>query len=818
MATDVNFTNTSAPREVGVHRVYTRETWDGEWTEQSHLVATQTVWACLPSMPVAVLEWRYGSIKHEDETEFDIELKDTAEAFVGLYVKIVHDIDRQEDDTWTTRTWYGVIADVDDSLGGSSRDLEGEVRIATGEVSLRCYGMEYLLNRHVIDNSWFDTAIAFENKSNVKQAFAFNSQVGSDAVYPNRSVAKPDGRSYVFSGRAPESGFRDTWSTYDIIEYLLEFQTPLNANGERAIVWTFEPLVGCPADWDTPQLQTEGRTTYSLLTQLLDRRRMCVAWFEIDPILESVMVLKIDSVTPESVSIGINGAVDWPANTNQVNILADTDPMTEISIRTSETPIYDAVIVRGDRIICVGSFSFDGNEIDESWEPSLQAEYEAAASGSGYNGQSLGKDRKQRLNDVARQNPRFADVFSKFEIPSDWDQEVNGHTQSVPLFQDNGDNQIWHCWSELFLDQLLPLYVGIDYSGSEIPDGTVKVAKEQDTERLRPLVFFKTPDKGDNQVDDRWVKADGMGADGRSPGKGRLGLNKHKANTRVSVDIRVPYHSRHFLLSVKNAPQHAIAKTDFSPIAGTDRFEGWWDYRDMVVTLSITSQMWVEGRWPAADPVKDNIAYKIIDAGSRYTATYVTPGTVVDVNATTGALVESDGGWIPKQDPREDNFAVLTAIAKVAANWYTVPHRICRMNTLRLRDESSIKLGQLWVSVGEAALHEVTANSVVTQVAINVPNNSIGPNEPLMQVTTWAGEMHPDLDHGRQVIQDFDFGGNPIAGGEAKPLADSPGITNRDPRQFIPGADSGGLTNRDPRQYDDGPLIAPVNDLLEGGG
>lgn len=722
MPTTINFGGSDAtPIVVGSQRVSTRARWADNWTVQPDLHCLEATWSCAPSLPTATLVWDYGKILRETADAYATVAKKT-----GLhrgYVKVEFDTDFNAAlNRWNTRTWYGVIElEVDDILGAIvDPRSRPPLHHVTGHQTFQCFGMETLLRTANVRRSWFkDHAGATQQ---TERRVPFNSRGQA-----NRTAAKVGG-AYLFEHDLRNALF---WNTADIVEYTLARLTPRDNADATLVPFTLDATLNLPA-WDKPQLGTEDATAYSILERMIDRRRLFLWWLEVEA-GENIndpdnVVLKFNTMTRNAVTIDLPAAADIPANTRQINLICDQDQATTYSVRDSDVARYDVIVCYGADELSVGSFSYVDTTLSDGWTAAHQTAYDAG-------GVIAGQTRKvqEQRNRDARSRPELAKVYSHFRIPLAWDGRVGNGIGGgkTPLFAKTVGGGWPFYYPETFIRPTLPLFQGVDYSGNVLTTGVTEPADHR--EEMETLAVFKRPDTG------TWIKAENMGANA----DGEL-LTKATENTHFSVHVRVPPHSHAVELKVSGAPQHAIATQTFVPNAADKPLGAWTFYSGMIVTLCLPTGRRVQGRYPAADPANvDAVRYLLIDAGEEYREVYVAPGTVVGVSQT-GTLQRCNGGWVPKPG-QDDATHQLTAIAKIAAAWYTNPHRVLVLETQRLR--SDLGLGDMIITLGDPAVpggNNQTLNSPITEIKISWPRGTpAATSPPTMTITTFAGELDP---------------------------------------------------------------------------
>jgi hypothetical protein len=699
--------------------VYTRARWEDTWTLDTALTVTDVAWNCLPTMPAATLVLHYGRIRWFGEDAFATRAK--LRDMSRRYVKIVSPMQLDEAGAFVTKTWHGVFQlAMDEQHGATFTEVAEDdwESLASGTQQLVAYGLESLLNTNVLTTS----RIEYAGGMDIYQATVPFNRNGRG----NRSSVKYSG-AYAF---ADVLSGAPNWSSADIAEYVLAHATPRDAADAVKVIFQLNSGAWLP-DWDNPQIDPEAQTVLSVLNRIASRQRLLSAWFEVDEATNRVE-LHTETIVPAAVALNIPGAVNAtiPANSSQLLVVADEDQATAIGVKDSDVPIYDVVVARGGPEISVGTFSFPDTTLENNFTSTEQNGYEEGASTTaGYAAET--EKAKQKGNAAARSSPKFDRVYAYFQIPRTWDQRCkNGEGVGAEVMFPTPIGGAWPVYyPTAFVDPNLPLLAGADYAGTAIAAGTTGETVDM-LERLPPLVFFKSPE------DSRWMRAEDIG------NAADLEIETAAAFGAFTLHAHVPPESHGFVVRVAGAHQHAIAYGDFTRLA-VDPDSGRWSYRTgMVATLAIPSGRRVQGQWPPAPPIgKDAVRYYHLDVGDNMEAVYVVPNTVVGVKPD-GTLQRSSGGWLYRPSNAIEH---LTALAKTAAAWYSIPHYVVTIETQRLTTE--IGLGDLVARVGDprgSNQHQLDTNAPVTEIRVTWPLSSGDrPEPPSMTVQTFAGELDP---------------------------------------------------------------------------
>jgi hypothetical protein len=723
-------------------RVYLRAHWAEAWELIPYLHAIEVVWSTAPTLPVAVLQWRYGEIKQHDDRDFFVEFKLAGKT--RAFVKIECDTIRDPEDVtlWLSRTWYGVLEiESDDSFGARVDRRESPLgpsftNIASGRQEFTCYGLEKLLMDHAITGTkWppadFDAEDPFYETNFVPAVFN-RGGVG------NRTTIEYGEAPHLHPLFATDVENASKWSSDAIIRYLLATQTPLDRLGAVLVPFAFA-TDGIVPTWDAPELEADGQTTYSLLDRLINRRRLLTWWIEVDedtgdePHLANVLAA---TLTPSEIPNNVPGAVPIPANGSPKVVGGDYSQVTSISIKASDVGQYDQVIVRGRRRVSVATFAVN-DALEKGWDLNAKGEYDAGASDSaGYS--DLDVDEKVKRDAAVRSHPKLRKVYSFFRLPVDWDLKVQDAAgEDRPVFEKSlgGDEPQAQYYPELFFERGLPLFEEVNYTGGIIAAKSYYESEERPfRELLGPLVFARRPASG------KWAAGEEFSVEAE--------ITDADDNPQFSLSVDVPPDSHGVYVRVQGEPQHAIATDDFVAL-DTDPEVGAFDYAEHLrLTLALQEGRYFEARWPPSEPPGDALRQKVLYVGEQYEKIHVVPDTVLGVDVD-GELKRSEGGDIIR--PRDGDKRLL-AIARVAAAWYCRTHYDVVIQTqllgasLHLGDMITeirpVAAGDVWLADG----HYRVVNAPISQLAISYSAGegaSSLPPPPILTIETMSGELDP---------------------------------------------------------------------------
>src|SRR5438105_4848013 len=132
MPTVIRFISPTVSQVYG-QQVFWKSRWEDYWTPISGLWASETTWACAPSLSTASLQFRYGDALQRNAAQFEVVFR--ASNRLRHFVRIDHFLHRinPEDESPTVRRWYGILdMELDELDGPFSRDPFTETAYARG--------------------------------------------------------------------------------------------------------------------------------------------------------------------------------------------------------------------------------------------------------------------------------------------------------------------------------------------------------------------------------------------------------------------------------------------------------------------------------------------------------------------------------------------------------------------------------------------------------------------------------------------------------------------------------------------------------------
>lgn len=724
MAT-ITLPTAAGPVAVSTHQVSTRVAWSDAWTVQSAVHCQRITRSTGETLSAAEFRYRYGPYLAPGAAVWT-----TAPVLVLnplSYVRVVV----AGTGARAGFTWYGVWKAI------QKNDVDQ---------ILSAVGLEQTLDQPCRDAPWWDGAAV--QWSGVGLAFNADGR-------PNRSVDKQtiNGQSvYVFE---PNWIYAQHWSTRTAVETLLALGAPKDSSGTVLWNWTPVDLTQLP-DFDRVSLDTHNVTFLALLRSLVTRFRLTgfvveapASGSNVDVRFFTFAETAIDLTDPSGDPLGT-----IPANAHQDTIVYSADQSSTSSFATEASNVADQVVAIGARRRTVFSLWKRDAAWAALWTPALQQEYDKGAENAADYPPAADVDLRAQRDADARNTERLRPVYSHFGPGTEWDQIVTrgdvtytatttttgGEPQSdYPLGTDDDGNQVRLYAPLLRFAERLPLLSGFEYDGSKIADSVAEdhrgsIIAGVPHEALPPLVFVRVVRAAvDPDSLDRWQLLDQLGRNAN------LEQLDERTSRSWSGDVRSLRDYPGLEIRTQGAPQHVIAAGEN---AGTTRdLPGAVDWghttQDLIATVCVEDPRPVEVRYPAdADLVAygELIRVQRIEA-PEYGLDYVIPDTVVGVDATTGALLQSDGGYV--RDDRQQ----LGLMAQRAYQWARVPRYALRLATGWI--DGALQVGHLVTAATDPA-GSFPVLSVISEITVEFPiASSDTPPRPRLSLATAFGEFDP---------------------------------------------------------------------------
>lgn len=657
--------------------VYVRASWSSAWVLVPYLRADHVTFASAPVISSAKLSWAFGpEIMQADAGTF---APYPPLSLSSYYVKIV--IDQAGDD----RTWYGVVVD-------DEREWWGEygINAESGKQSITAYGLEFLLEREIVGAAAVDPY----NEHIIQRGIGFNLGAGqpqNSDYEPNRSGGVGALGTPIYAKSLDDAA---EWTAYSAIEYLLAYNGPMDLFGTVKI--PFQLAGGFASEGLTfikPAMPTHGKTVWTLLNELMDRRRLYGFYLDV---VDDVVVVQPFTFNAEVIGMSSGGFI--PQNPAASWEIINDRTVTSLRIGKSNAHSRQQIICRGERAGSVFTVAYDWSNLEADWDSTLQTAYNTAASGdAGY--AALDDYEKQNVNQLYRQQDKFKRVYSYLRIPPTWNGKANGEEVFPEIVPGTGVDKFWY--GGMWFENHLPLLTDHDYSGNKIATNTVTdLTKEgSKAEKRRPFAVIYDAETTKYAYTDKIPRGDVY-----------VTHNQETNGLDFSVSLRMQDDALGIILDTASHPQHAIAKQEFTAADATDTldFKAQLEWQDVFATVYLLRDSWCEGRYPpdselagasdAFQPLLIHIPNAHLD--------YVVPGTVVAID-TAGAKVTSNGGYI------RDNRERLEDLAQIAYEWYRTERRPIVAMLRRL--DLDVSIGQMLSGIG----NEEELNTVVTQIELD---------------------------------------------------------------------------------------------------
>lgn len=719
------------------HRVYLRGEWSGPWEEIPHLHCRRATWCAAPGISSAELVWRYGFGRRPGDTQTETILRQVDRA--RFYVKIEIEPNVLVGHPTDKLVWYGTLEVETDRRGGvrlvqTGEDDDDRELIASGAQYFAAYGLEALLDRHVVTTSRWSRGPGQE--FTLDRGLPFNAQ-----GRPNRSIAQGVRLAYLF---AEDLSTAKSWSTREAVRYLLAEQSPRDWNDEQRIPFALdlarEELL--PA-WDQPVVETHGRTTRELLNALMPRQRLLSYFLEVEEVPGGRDRLIVRPFSFHDADIEVDAQRVFKANPNPRQLAFEQEHSAQCTVKTSSLDAIDVVeIVGAPRRDCFTVSYADGTVVD-GWPAELETEYEKGASEADDYPAAEEIEDRQRRNADARRSERLSTVFARFKLPEHWDGlagDGEGGSKKPVAPKDDDPDESYPLYGPLIvLTPTLPLLERHDYSEDKIEKEAVASVGAPPFRELRPLVCVPLPTQTG-----KYHLVENLGAHTREDSD--EGERRTWSGHVVVLPPSQPYEPA-WEVHVDGEPQHVIAAGAFSGLAEDEDLESAYDYEEFLFTIAIEDPRYCRAQWPDPAPHGFDALRRLrLEAGDGYRLDYVAPGTVVGIDPETLELVRTTTGGFARDDR-----PALQSAARVAWQWYSQQRRALELSVQHVT--RALWLGDLVTAIGDPDLeipgdiHVSDVGSCVSEVTVEIPVvDGAGPPPPRRQ--TWVtafGELDPLL-------------------------------------------------------------------------
>lgn len=746
--------------------VYRKERWADEWILDNKLDCISVSWNAAPTIPAAVLRYRYGRVLEPGDSVETT--RERLTSFNGWYIKIVvHCTDGD-------RVWHGFVDDQADEQSGIVRrweiqpepDPPLEVLEATGVQTFACVGMIAALDRTPINRIYFQVDDAFSNNETDIWRVAYSAPIfnaaprgkkakidkfGNQQLPPTRTLLKLDvpnfstdttpplenqRQSYLFTfpgmyGVSP-TGFAGNWRLKDIIEYLCAYAAPRKTfydaetlQNEIVPVWLFDPAtledpLEDPIDvaWFQPIIDCDGLTLKGAFDRLLapERGFGYTAWVDETHTPHRVYIEPY-TINSEPTSVLIDGSLAWTSANNRIveNVATMTDPATAMSFQQNASTNYTAIAIRGAPEIVVTSLAV-ATDLSNGWSAALETEYDTEIAGLDL---SILRELHQ-ARDI-RERGKYKPIGRNFVYK--FDQQLLSPV-SEPMFTVDDRKYLPFPLRLRMLDDL-PLKEGVDYSESDII--TLRIAHEKARATYRKAEAYGRSFEVDLTL------------------TGPLQVWTHKSQREIIYDMHDPEYRLQVSelenevavgvqIDVQGSYQGALASGGGLIAPHVPKL----DPDSLILTVAFQSDYeWMYVSYIAFTADIDANKVKVFDFGDRLQKITILQGTTVAIDTPTDTLVDVTENRVIRDDTR-----IAQQLAHCMTRYYESSRNILRLTSRR--PTAVLWPGQLIKKTNVDTVLETIVGGCISEVAIQMPIGSDGrPGKPTFQVVTSRGELDP---------------------------------------------------------------------------
>lgn len=654
------------------HAVFAKSIWSGEWARVPYLYANTLTFASGPNVNQATLQYKFGKIQRPD--------KHSAIVYPPLYLNNSYILVMVDGGP----TWTGVCVD-------SDIDRQGIKSARTGMQFFKCRGLEYFLQRTIVDSSWVQGPNGEVPEFPVDRAIGFNLGAGlpnSADREGNRSIAVGNRGQFIFAHTLQGA---QEWTADQILNYLFKYHPPANQTGQDLLGWGAIGNISLLQSYK-PCLQVHGKTLFQILNELVDRRRLMGWYMDYDENKPKIRIFTFNK-TP----VILPGGGQIAPNTNVAAWNFDTSNLAQtLVLSTDDSGMYHRVISRGEPQGGVFTTGVINGSLEPDWTPAQQATYRLGASATAGYG-AMDDWAKHDANQQARSKDSLKKVFRYFRIPPAFNGAINGHpVWPISKAKTNVGRNSW--WPGIRLQDKLPLRLEHDYQNPVAVTNAMK--QNSKWEYQRPFAFVQENGKRAYFLD-RMSRGESVGTHIEASGR------------FWAASLRMQDDACGIIIDVGGAPQHMIAKSTFTPIDDVDAtdYEPDVDYSYFWATLFAECDGHVEEQWPPPEQlaVGTEVLRELIIPVPDACLHYIVPGTVLDIGADGTPVICVNGGFV------RDDTKFLKDVARSAYEWYATPRRSVRL--IRHSLERLAPIGQLITTIGTELL---MVNSVVTDASYDL--------------------------------------------------------------------------------------------------
>lgn len=700
-------------------KVFVRKFWHQPWKVAPYLEPIQATRRVAPDVGEATFIFRYGNMLRRGKSKLKIEEPARLTDHFVLIVK-VDKIGNRIGNRKQPELWIGIIGGEDFEQFG-----KGRAQQVPGEIQLRAYTLEHVLDRMVINSSFAILTDDMDVEEDVDELQAidwmptFNRKVPrSSTIQGNMSATLFDIKGsqrqrtrfggppgFINFSSTPSHVFSrtgKTWNMHEVIRYLLCFFQPSNLapNGLEFTLASLGKILKFTEKvekvWDFG-----GRSVLQALHELIDPR--LGFGFYINPFTNSRRVEVVLYTTSANglATESSDGSLTTilPRNPVRVKFDASTDPSGTEIIEIGTEPKYDAVEVIGGRVVTCFSVAFLDNTLQAGWTAAELTAYKAGA------GEQDGV-----ANDLARRIEERKHIFGHLVMkPEPWRFKIgttigSGGFANPPPHPLYGHLQgIGSTGTIQDMDQTVLNWIPLS-----VDEKSPRAAKEF----RKPFVLMIDPKI------DKWNYVEKI-------------LEK-----TAGVTVR-PLVSRPGM-EVRTSTPHLLALGSFNPAddgTGASKIPPIIDYRTAIATVAmLTDQVLAIRRTLNFGGELNKIKRIHLPDAQLW---YIHPGTVIgaDFNNTVFGISSRKNLIYHKGDPavRNDRGKLVT-IAALASVWYSVERKAVTIKVAELGPIA--QLGAMVISIANFKRNPI--NTPVTSIEYD-----------FVEGTTTVSTAYPEIDFTR---------------------------------------------------------------------
>lgn len=766
--------------------VYAKETWDSPWLEQKHVHCVNATWAAAPATSSAEMYYRYGPgvfpLNETDRFEWLDPFSLPALAFVRIDFEVAElpdDTVQVESPTITTRSWYGVLGTIVDSVLGSDYEAQSTpstTYVRQGVQTLIAVGLEWFLRRQYINRSFY----LLNDKTTVNQnrvGYGFNTLNG--ALVKNRSANEQTlpnfSLSHVFQfdpygtdGDLPEGP--KYWSSRDIVRYLLGYHMGRAQDDSYAIWWELEDPEFIVRSTDRPAIQAGGVEVWTVLNQLMAMQRGLGFYLRVTgDTLSTSAAAKVQvvpfSLAPQNVSLTLDDEVDpvthkLPANSNRKRLDFTRDrTCDQIGIISDAINQYDGLEIIGARATHTFTTYFGetllGNPIDpftalyRTWSQALEDEYQTGGSGESNFPPEAEIAQRQRWSAEFRSRHKFRDVYRRYKFDSavakdqvySWTGEFVFPDYDNPVTNPDSLNRKVS-YIDLNVLQKVPLYPDVDYSYRDAIELPAVLP-----EYLDPMVFVRIPVpegstasvSGSDLATERWANGESLKLTQDIEGE------DEDRNYHMSLHIQAPGIPNRLDFVVSGQPQHVRAldypwQTWDKPIGRLATSKD-----DLLLTIAVEADyhcrvVYYGQDWGNPPPSDADTLTRIrtIYVGDDYRMDFICKNTVWGIE--NGELLQADSAYLIRDDRPK-----LKQLAEIAWVWYGKTRRALDFKTQFLTN--ALEIGDMITGIivqkDGTSYDDFEVFTTVSSISISSPIGEVNISPPEISYKTEFGQFDP---------------------------------------------------------------------------